>query len=105
MQRISLESLEKYDAVKWSRELVFNGERLKTLLLWCLTPGQAVPLHRHEGFEVMLQPLRGEAEITLDGEAVTLRAGEAILVDGANDFAPANRSEDNFAMLITLVRK
>lgn len=104
MQRISLESLEKYDAAKWSRELVFNGERLKTLLL-CLTPGQAVPSHRHEGFEVMLQPLHGEAEITLDREAVTLRAGEAILVDGANDFAPANRSEDNFAMLITLVRK
>ena len=53
----------------------------------------------------MLQPLRGEAEAVLDGEPVTLRAGEVVFVDGANDFAPVNRGESNFSMLITLVRR
>lgn len=104
MQRINLRFVEKYDAAKLYRAEIFKGERLRTLLL-CLAPGQAVPSHKHEGFEVQLQVLRGEAEIKLDGEQVSLHAGEMILVDGANDFAPANRREENFAMLITLVRK
>ena len=50
-------------------------------------------------------PLRGEAEAVLDGERVTLRAGEAIFLDGANDFAPVNTGGENFSMLITLVRR
>lgn len=104
MQRIALESIEKYDATKFSRAEAVKGERLRTLLL-CLAPNQSVPSHRHEGFEVLLEPLRGEAEAFLDGEPVTLRAGELILVDGANDFAPVNRGNENFAMLITLVRR
>ena len=104
MQRIALKSIEHYDAEKFFRTELFKGERLRTLPL-CLTPGQAVPAHRHEGFEILLEPLRGEAEITLDGETVTLGAGELVLVDGANDFAPVNRGRENFAMLITLVRR
>lgn len=102
MKQINLESIEKYDPAKFFRVEVFKGERLRTLLL-TLTPGQSVPAHRHEGFEILLEPLRGEAEIVLDGESVTLRAGELILVDGANDFAPVNHGSVNFAMLITLV--
>ena len=104
MQRIALKSIEHYEAEKFFRAELFKGERLRTLLL-CLAPGQAVPAHRHEGFEILLEPLRGEAEITLDGETLTLGAGELVLVDGANDFAPVNRGRENFAMLITLVRR
>ena len=104
MQRIDLASIEKYDETKFTRPEIFKGERLRTLLL-CLAPGQSVPSHRHEGFEIQLQVLRGEAEITLDGEQVSLHAGDIVLVDGANDFAPVNRQGENFAMLITLVQK
>ena len=104
MQRIDLASIETFDETKFALPEIFKGERLRTLLL-CLAPGQAVPSHRHEGFEIQLQVLRGKAEITLDGEHVSLHAGEIVLVDGANDFAPVNRHSENFAMLITLVRK
>ena len=34
-----------------------------------------------------------------------LRAGEVVFVDGANDFAPVNKGQSNFSMLITLVRR
>jgi len=104
MKKIVIEEVEKYEDEKYVRPVLFKGERTTTLLL-CLKPGQAVPSHRHEGFEILLQPLQGEAEAVLDGEATTLRAGEVILVDGANDFAPVNRGGGNFSMLITLVRR
>ena len=104
MKRVVIADVEKYEGGKPVRPVLHKGERATTLLL-CLKPGQAVPPHRHEGFEIALQPLKGEAEALLDGEAVTLRAGELIFVDGANDFAPANKGGGDFSMLITLVRR
>jgi quercetin dioxygenase-like cupin family protein len=104
MQRVNLEEIEKYDDKKFIRPEVLEGERARTLLL-CLRPGQSVPAHRHEGYEILLHGLRGQADLTLDGEPVTVRAGDVVLADGANDFAPANNGEANFSMLIMLVRK
>ena len=104
MERVVVEEVEKYEDERYVRPVLFKGERTTALLL-CLQPGQSVPPHRHEGFEIVLQPLRGEAEAVLDGEPITLRAGELFFVDGANDFAPVNKGESNFAMLITLVRR
>lgn len=104
MKRVNLAEIERYDDTKFLRPEVLTGERSRTLLL-CLRPGQSVPPHRHEGFEIVLHTLRGEADVTLDGESVTLREGDVVLVDGANDFAPVNNGEGNFSMLITLVRK
>jgi len=104
MKRVTIKEVENYDDEKYVRPVLFKGERATSLLL-CLKLGQSVPAHRHEGFEIVLHPLRGEAEAALDGEQVTLRAGEVIFVDGANDFAPVNKGNENFSMLITLVRR
>jgi quercetin dioxygenase-like cupin family protein len=104
MKRMNLEKLEQFDDKKFSRHEVLEGERSHALLL-CLRPGQSVPAHRHEGYEILLHALHGQADVTLDGEQMTLRAGDFVLVDGANDFAPVNNGEGNFSMLITLVRK
>ena len=104
MNKVIVEEVEKFEEEKYVRPVLFKGERTTALLL-CLRPGQSVPSHRHEGFEIVLQPLQGEAEAVLDGEPVTLRPGEVIFVDGANDFAPVNRGGENFSMLITLVRR
>ena len=104
MIRVIIAAAEKYEEGRYVRPVLHKGERTTSLLL-CLRPGQAVPPHRHEGFEIVLQPLKGEAEAVLDGEPVTLRAGELVFVDGANDFAPVNRGGQDFAMLITLVKR
>ena len=104
MKRVTFEEAERYQDEKYMCPVLFKGERT-TSVLPCLKPGQSMPSHRHEGFEVMLHPLRGEAETVLDGEPVRLRAGEVIFVDGANDFAIANAGGEDFSMLITMVRR
>jgi quercetin dioxygenase-like cupin family protein len=104
MKKVIIAEAEKYEEDRYVRPLLHKGERTTTLLL-CLKPGQAVPPHRHEGFEIVLQPLKGEAEAVLDGEPTRLLPGELVFVDGANDFAPVNRGAQEFAMLITLVRR
>lgn len=104
MKRINLKEIEKYHEKQFFRSDVVKGDRSQVLLL-CLAPGQSVPAHRHEGYEILLHVLDGEAEVTLDGEQTTLQSGDVILVDGANDFAPVNSGAGNFSMLITLVQK
>ena len=104
MMRVIIKEVENYDDEKYVCPVLFKVKRATSLLL-CLKPGQAMPSHRHEGFEIVLHPLKGEAEAVLDGEPVTLRPGELIFVDGANDFAPVNKGGENFSMLITMVRR
>lgn len=105
MKRTVLSEIEHYnDAGKFFRTEICKGDNWRKLLM-CLAPGQSVPSHRHEGYDVLLEPVRGTAEIALDGETIQLRAGEIVCADGSNDFAPHNRADENFAMLITLVRR
>ena len=104
MKKVIIDEVRKFEDTKYIRPVLFKGERMTSLLL-CLKPGQSVPSHRHEGFEIVLQPLEGKAEAVLDGEETTLRSGELYFVDGANDFAPVNTGNENFTMLITLVRR
>jgi len=104
MKRVTFAEVENYKDEKYVCPMLFKGERTTSLLLF-LKPGQAMPSHRHEGFEIVLYPLRGEADAVLDGKRITLRAGEVIFVNGENDFAPVNKGSENFSMLITLVRR
>ena len=101
MKQVDLESLLRGGPGSSLSKLVYAGESFKAHLL----NGQAIPSHRHDGYEVMLLPLHGEAEITLDGETIRLRAGEAVFASGANDFNPVNNGAERFAMLALLVRQ
>ncbi len=98
-----LEHLSRYDPNKFVHVPVFNGKRTKVLLL-CLGAGLEVPPHRHPGFEITLQPLKGKANLPLaDGTTVLLEPGMFITVeDGDFPFNPSNPFKDNFEMLIHL---
>ena len=104
MQIQELASLGRFDPKKHVHVPVFLGKRTKVLLL-CLAAGQEVPPHRHPGFEITLQPLRGQAELPMpDGSTALLKPGMFIAVeDGDFPFNPSNPFEENFEMLIHLV--
>lgn len=72
MKRVIIEEVEKYEDEKYVRPVMFKGERTTALLL-CLKPGQSVPQHRHEGFEIVLQPLSDDVIEFAPGMGVTAR--------------------------------
>jgi quercetin dioxygenase-like cupin family protein len=45
-----------------------------------MQPGASVPAHHHVGSAEVLYVVSGKTEVTLDGSAKTLGAGEAILI-------------------------
>ncbi len=105
MQIQELPLLSRFDSKRHVHVPVFLGQRTKVLLL-CLASGQEVLPHRHPGFEITLQPLRGKAELPLpDGTKALLTPGMFIAVeDGDFPFNPSNPFEENFEMLIHLIK-
>jgi quercetin dioxygenase-like cupin family protein len=84
---------------------LFSSERTKVLLL-CLSAGLTVPPHSHPEFEITLQPLKGKAMLPIDGGTeVPLVPGQILFLDGALSFGIRNPFEDDFEMLIHLVKR
>lgn len=105
MERKILKEQSRFSKEKFVHVPLFNGEKTKVLLL-CLSAGLNVPPHSHPGFEVTLQPLRGKAILpTETGEKITLSPGEIYFLDGASSFNPENPFDEDFEMLIHLIKK
>lgn len=72
-----------------------TGSRDAALSRLSLQPGAQVPEHVHEGSSELLYVIRGEMTLVLDGQAHTLRAGDAVRIPAGHKHAGqvAERSE------------
>jgi quercetin dioxygenase-like cupin family protein len=105
MEQKVFKDVELFSKDKYVHVPLFNSERTKVLLL-CLSRGLTVPPHSHPGFEITLQPLKGKAILPMDeGKEITLVPGQIFFVDGAISFSPRNPFEEDFEMLIHLVKR
>ena len=105
MDRKVFNDVERFSTEKHIHVPLFSSERTKVLLL-CLSAGLTVPPHSHPGFEVTLQPLKGKAVLrTADGKEITLLPGEIYFADGADSFSPENPFDQDFEMLIHLIKR
>jgi quercetin dioxygenase-like cupin family protein len=105
MEQKIFTEVERFSKEKHIHVPLFTSERTKVLLL-CLSAGLTVPPHSHPGFEITLQPLKGKAILPLeDGKEITLIPGEVFFVDGAISFNPKNPFEEDFEMLIHLIKR
>ena len=105
MDRKVFKDIERFSAEKHVHVPIFTSERTKVLLL-CLSRGLTVAPHSHPGFEVTLQPLKGKAILPIDdGTDITLIPGEIYLADGGSSFSPRNPFDEDFEMLIHLIKR
>jgi quercetin dioxygenase-like cupin family protein len=105
MERKVFAEVERFSREKHVLVPLFSGERTKVLLL-CLSAGLTVPPHSHPGFDITLQPLKGKAMLPTDGGTeVPLVPGQILFVDGAMSFSPHNAFDEDFEMLIHLVKR
>ena len=76
----SWNGLEPHEFAEGVRLLAIGGEQV---LLCRVTyePGKRIPLHRHEAAEQVMAIVDGEVDMTIEGEAKTLRAGDVVVVN------------------------
>jgi len=105
MEKRVFEDVRRFSKEKHIHVPIFDSDRTKVLLL-CLSAGLTVPPHSHPGFEITLLPLRGKAILPIDNsKEITLIPGEVFLVDGAISFSPRNPFDEDFEMLIHLIKR
>lgn len=61
-----------------NQETIFHSDTLR-LLLFVFEPGGCMPRHQAPGV-VMIQPLRGELQVTTPSHSYDLRQGESLLL-------------------------
>ncbi|MFI5252200.1 MAG: cupin domain-containing protein [Bacteroidota bacterium] len=97
--------IERFEPGKPVQVPIANGERTKIVML-CLSPGASEPPHSHPGYELSLMPLKGRGKLPLGlKQEILLQPGEIYLVDGGMSFNPKNPFEEDFEMLVHLVKK
>lgn len=105
MEQKTFQDVALFSAEKHIHVPLFSSERTKVILL-CLSAGLTVPPHSHPGFEITLQPLKGKAMLpTGDGKEIMLFPGQIFFTDGAISFSPHNPFDEDFEMLIHLVKR
>lgn len=96
--------MEQYNDEKFVLKGVFKGEQSEGVLLF-LKPGQEMPTHPHERFEVTLLPREGSATLTVNGKKdVALTPGTLYYEPAGCTFRIVNTGDVPFQALITLVR-
>ncbi len=101
---VDLQSLEQYNTDRFVVNLVYKGRRSEAVML-CLLPGQEMPTHPHENFEVVLMPQTGTAILTVsDKKEVRLVPGILYYEEAGNTFRIVNPGSEPFRVLIHLIR-
>lgn len=100
---LELESFFEVTPDRPNRKLLVQQPNLKVLHL-TLAPGQALPLHNHPGYYVLLQGLTGTTTVQLEQDETTLAPQHLIGFSGETHVSIRNGSDAPSALLITLAR-
>lgn len=85
-----------------NRKVLAQLPGLKVMHL-TLAPGQALPPHRHPGYHVLLQGLRGTVTVRLE-EKASLAPQHLLYLSGDHLVSLRNDGDGPSALLITLVK-
>ena len=100
----NMREMEQYSDDQFVVKGVYKGEQSEAVLLF-LNPGQEMPSHPHERFEVILVPQKGQGVMTVNGEKDVALVPETLYYEPAGStFRIRNTGDGPLQVLITLVR-
>ncbi len=100
----NMREMEQYSDDQFVVKGVYKGAQSEAVLLF-LKPGQEMPSHPHERFEVVLTPHKGKGVMTVDGTKEVELVPETLYYETAgHTFRIKNTGDDPLQVLITLIR-
>ena len=101
---INMRELEQYSDERFVVKGVYKGAQSEAILLF-LAPGQEMPSHPHERFEVVLLPQKGQGLLIVDGVKEVDLVPETLYYEPAGcTFKIQNTGMSPLIILITLIR-
>jgi len=100
----NMREMEQYSDDQFVVKGVYKGAQSEAVLLF-LNPGQEMPAHPHEIFEVVLVPHKGRGVMTVDStKEVDLVPDTLYYEPAGHTFRIRNTGDGPLQVLITLVR-
>lgn len=100
----NMRDMEQYSDDQFVVKVVYKGAQSEAVLLF-LKPGQVLPPHPHERFEVVLLPLKGKGMMSVDGVKEVELVPETLYYEPAGRTFQINNTGDHpLQVLITLIR-
>ena len=100
----NMREMEQYSDDRFVVKGVYKGQQSEAILLF-LKPGQEMPSHPHERFEVVLVPQKGRGVMSVDGTKEVELVPETLYYEPAGrTFRIKNTGDEPFQILITLIR-
>ena len=94
----------RYDELPLTNVPLFTEEEFHGCLLGFL-PGQELPVHVHAHEHEVFDVLSGQGTMYLDGEAVDLKAGDAVFVPAGVRHGFKNTSDDRWLVRATIYQR
>jgi mannose-6-phosphate isomerase-like protein (cupin superfamily) len=100
----NMREMEQYSDNQFVIKSVYKGAQSEAVLLF-LNPGQELPPHPHERFEVVLVPHKGTGVMTVNGSKEVDLVPETLYYEPAGcTFEIKNTGSGPLQVLITLIR-
>ena len=100
----NMREMEQYSDDQFVVKGVYKGAQSEAVLLF-LMPGQEMPSHPHEIFEVVLVPHKGRGVMTVDGTKEVDIVPDTLYYEPAgHTFRIRNTGDSPLQVLITLIR-
>lgn len=100
----NMREMEQYSDTTFVVKGVYKGQQSEAVLLF-LRPGQEMPTHSHELFEVVLLPHKGTGLMTVNGSKEVSLVPETLYYEPAGcTFRIKNTGAEPLQVLITLIR-
>ena len=100
----NMREMEQYSEDQFVIKGVYKGAQSEAVLLF-LMPGQEMPSHPHERFEVVLVPQKGRGVMTVGDTKEVALVPETLYYEPAGQtFRISNTGDSPLQVLITLVR-
>jgi quercetin dioxygenase-like cupin family protein len=100
----NMREMEQYSDDQFVVKSVYKGEQSEAVLLF-LKPGQEMPSHPHERFEVVLVPYKGQGVMSVDGIKDVDLVPETLYYEPAGRTVRIKNTGDApLQVLITLIR-
>ncbi|MFW6287728.1 MAG: cupin domain-containing protein [bacterium] len=101
MQKYTLDKYMVEPEGKIAKRIIYNDENTVAFIL-NIAAGESLPTHTHFDCTVLLQVVKGKAEVLVDGKPVDASQNDLIQLDGPEEMSVNNTGEETLVLYVTI---
>lgn len=101
MKKYKLDNYIVEPESKIAKRIIYNDENTVAFVL-NIAANESLPNHTHFDCTVLLQVIKGQAEVLVDGKSVNASQNDLIQLDGPEEMSVNNTGQETLALYVTI---